>query len=79
MSQLTVNMDGGLLAEVTAHALQHGLPADEYAAAVLRAAIMPGDERENRATELARAALQQWNDAGRPQAGAMSMAEVFGS
>ncbi|MFB8026008.1 MULTISPECIES: hypothetical protein [unclassified Streptomyces] len=78
MTQLTVSVDEGLVAEVTKSADQHGLPVDEYVAAVLRAAQTPGVAREELARELARGSYQTWDTAGRPEDGAMSMEEVFG-
>ncbi|MER5482658.1 hypothetical protein ABT024_05490 [Streptomyces sp. NPDC002812] len=78
MTVLTLSMDDGLAAEVEEQAVRYGLPVEEYVARVLRAAQTPGGaDREVRAQELARGAFQQWNAAGRPEEGAMSMAEVF--
>ncbi|MFD4933407.1 hypothetical protein [Streptomyces virginiae] len=79
MTTLTVDMDDRLAAQVEQQAGRYGLPVEEYVAAVLRAAQTPGGaDRDVRAQELARGAYRQWNAAGRPEAGAMSMAEVFG-
>ncbi|MFJ5143045.1 hypothetical protein [Streptomyces sp. NPDC088707] len=79
MTLLTVSVDDGLAASVRNEAERHALPVDDYVAAVLRAAQSPsGDEREERARELARLSLAQWEAAGRPEDGAMDMAEVFG-
>ncbi|MFF0754395.1 hypothetical protein [Streptomyces sp. NPDC004267] len=78
MTLLTVSVDEGLAAQVRDEAARHALPVDDYVAAVLRAAQTPGvDEREERARELARVSLRLWDEAGRPQDGGMSMAEVF--
>ncbi|WP_143661271.1 hypothetical protein [Streptomyces pseudogriseolus] len=79
MTVLTVSVDDGLAAAVQEEARRHGLPVDDYVAAVLRAAQAPGGgDRDERALELARVSYARWDADGRPQDGAMSMAEVFG-
>ncbi|PRH81195.1 hypothetical protein C6N75_00050 [Streptomyces solincola] len=78
MTELTVSVDDRLADQVAESARRYGLPVDEYVQRVLRAAETPGaPDREERARELARGAFRQWDEAGRPEAGAMSMAEVF--
>ncbi|MER6230999.1 hypothetical protein ACFUC2_30560 [[Kitasatospora] papulosa] len=79
MTDLTVSVDDRLADQVAESARRYGLPVEEYVERVLRAAETPGaPDREERARELARGAYQQWDEAGRPEAGSMSMAEVFG-
>ncbi|MEU0857399.1 hypothetical protein ABZ352_18445 [Streptomyces griseofuscus] len=79
MTVLTVSVDDGLAASVAKAATSNGLPVDEYVARVLRAAQAPGGgNREELALELARGAYRHWDAAGRPEEGAMDMAEVFG-
>lgn len=79
MTELTVSVDDHLANRVAESARRYGLPVDEYVERVLRAAETPGaPDRDERARELARGAYRQWNEAGRPETGAMSMAEVFG-
>lgn len=80
MTELTVSVDDRLADQVADSARRYGLPVDEYVTRVLRAAEAPGAaDREERAQELARGAFRQWDTAGRPEDGAMSMAEVFGT
>ncbi|MGA5411576.1 hypothetical protein ACPCSC_30515 [Streptomyces lavendulocolor] len=78
MTVLTVSVDDGLAAKVQEEAQRHAMPLDEYVAAVLRASQAPGGgNREELALEVARGSFQRWDEAGRPEDGAMSMAEVF--
>ncbi|MEU1221383.1 hypothetical protein [Streptomyces microflavus] len=79
MTELTVSVDERLAAQVAESAAQYGLPVDDYVASVLAAAQAPGGaDRVERATALARTGYQRWDAGGRSEAGAMSMAEVFG-
>jgi hypothetical protein len=78
MTELTVSVDDRLAGQVAESARRYGLPLDEYVERVLRAAETQGaPDREERARELARGAYRRWNEAGRPETGGMSMAEVF--
>ncbi|MEU7228920.1 hypothetical protein [Streptomyces chrestomyceticus] len=79
MTELTVSIDDRLAEQVAESAAQHGLAVNDYVASVLAAAqAMKGTDRADRAAMLARFAYRQWDNEGRPEDGAMSMAEVFG-